>query len=65
MDEMRSETGSMDRWKCSKCGYVYDPHYGDRDGGIAPGTPFEDLPETWKCPRCGVGKNKFVKKAPN
>jgi rubredoxin len=64
MDEMRSGTGGADRWKCSKCGYVYDPRYGDRDHGIQPGTPFEDLPETWTCPRCGAGKNKFVKLAP-
>ncbi len=54
----------MDRWKCTKCGYVYDPVYGDRDGGIAAGTAFEDIPGTWKCPRCGVGKNKFVKIEP-
>jgi rubredoxin len=51
----------MDRWRCTKCGYVYEPSIGDRDHGIQPGTPFEDLPADWKCPRCGAAKNRFVK----
>lgn len=50
-------------WQCqgNNCGYIYNPSKGDRKGGIAPGTPFEDLPEEWKCPVCGAGK-KFFKK---
>ena len=40
-------------------GYVYDPEIGDPDNGIAPGTPFEKLPEDWTCPLCGVGKENF------
>ncbi len=44
---------------CSVCGYEYDPAVGDPDGGIAPGTPFEDIPDDWVCPVCGVGKDMF------
>jgi len=50
-----------ERYVCSVCGYIYDPELGDPDSGIKPGTPFELLPETWVCPVCGVGKDKFVK----
>jgi rubredoxin len=50
----------MTKWECLGCGYVYDPEVGDPDGGIAPGTPFEALPEDWICPECGVGKDMFV-----
>ena len=39
----------MDRYVCTACGYVYDPAEGDPDGGIAPGTPFEDIPDDWVC----------------
>ncbi len=49
----------MDKWECLACGYIYDPAVGDPDGGIAPGTPFEDLPDDWVCPECGVGKDMF------
>jgi rubredoxin len=49
----------MDKWECLACGYIYDPVVGDPDGGIAPGTPFEDLPDDWVCPECGVGKDMF------
>ena len=38
---------------------VYDPAVGDPDGGIAPGTQFEEIPEDWVCPVCGVGKDMF------
>lgn len=44
---------------CDVCGYVYDPAVGDPDNGIAPGTAFEDLPDNWVCPLCGVGKDQF------
>ena len=49
----------MEKWECTACGYIYDPAAGDPDNGIAPGTPFEDLPDTWVCPQCGVGKEFF------
>jgi rubredoxin len=49
------------KYKCKKCGYVYDPDKGDRAGGINPGTLFEDLPDDWVCPICKAGKNGFIK----
>jgi rubredoxin len=39
--------------------YVCDPAIGDPDNGITPGTPFEQLPNDWTCPDCGVGKDQF------
>ena len=52
-----------DMWRCpvANCGYIYDPDRGDRKGKIEKGTRFEDLPEGWKCPVCGAGKDKFVR----
>jgi flavin reductase (DIM6/NTAB) family NADH-FMN oxidoreductase RutF/rubredoxin len=47
---------------CTACGHIYDPAKGDPLSGIAPGTPFEDLPETWVCPVCGAEKADFAKK---
>ncbi|MGD9015312.1 MAG: rubredoxin [Candidatus Omnitrophota bacterium] len=49
----------MARYRCTVCGYVYDPVVGDPDNGIKPGTAFADLPDTWVCPECGVGKDMF------
>jgi rubredoxin len=49
----------MEKWKCSVCGNIYDPAVGDPDKGIAPGTPFEQLPEDWTCPVCGQPKSVF------
>jgi len=51
----------MGKWKCTVCGYIYDPEEGDSDAGIEPGTSFEDLPDDWVCPDCGVGKDLFEK----
>jgi len=51
----------MDKYRCVVCGYVYDPQVGDPDHNIAPGTPFEKLPDDWVCPECGVGKSEFEK----
>ena len=48
------------KYMCEPCGYIYDPAEGDPDGGIAPGTAFEDIPDDWCCPVCGVGKEDFV-----
>lgn len=50
----------MQKFECELCGYIYDPAVGDDDGGIAPGTSFNDLPEDWVCPLCGAGKEDFV-----
>lgn len=49
----------MSKYKCKVCGYVYDPHEGDPDHGVAAETSFADLPEDWVCPLCGVGKEEF------
>ena len=49
----------MKKWECEPCGYVYDPAKGDPDGGIKPGTPFEEIPEDWVCPVCGASKEDF------
>jgi len=52
----------MKKYKCMLCGYIYDPAKGDPDNGVAPGTPFEDLPDDWVCPECGADKSMFEKK---
>jgi len=49
----------MTKWRCTICGYVYDPEEGDPDNDVDPGTPFEDLPEEWVCPDCGASKEDF------
>lgn len=49
----------MKKYVCDVCGYIYDPEVGDPDQQIPAGTPFEDLPDTWECPLCGVGKDQF------
>ena len=51
----------MDKWKCSICGYVYDPVYGDPDNGVPAGIAFENVPDTWVCPVCGAAKDSFEK----
>jgi rubredoxin len=49
----------MTKYICTVCDYVYDPEVGDPDNGVAPGTAFEDLPDDWVCPECGVDKDEF------
>lgn len=49
----------MDKYVCNICGYVYDEAAGDPDSGIAPGTKWEDVPDDWVCPMCGVSKEDF------
>lgn len=49
----------MKKYVCDVCGWVYDPASGDPDGGISPGMPFEQLPDDWTCPLCGVGTDQF------
>ena len=46
------------KYECP-CGSVYDPALGDPDNGVAPGTVWEDVPEDWVCPICGLGKDAF------
>ncbi len=49
----------MQKWVCVPCGYIYDPEEGDPSNGVEPGTAFEDLPEDWVCPVCGIDKSFF------
>ena len=50
----------MKKYRCTVCDWVYDPEVGDPDSGIAPGTMFEDIPDDWTCPLCGVGKSDIT-----
>jgi len=59
--EKKEEKPAMAKYECSVCGYVYDPEAGDPDGKIPPGTPFENLPDSWVCPVCGAAKSEFKK----
>ncbi|MDY6786521.1 MAG: rubredoxin [candidate division WOR-3 bacterium] len=58
-NEKETKETKMKKYKCTVCGYVYDPQKGDPDGGIDPGTAFEDIPDDWVCPVCGVSKDQF------
>ncbi|MGI6669798.1 MAG: flavin reductase [Acetivibrionales bacterium] len=53
--------GGLKRYRCSICGYIYDPALGDAEHGIEPGTPFGDLPPDWVCPVCTAPKDCFTK----
>jgi len=57
----KSKEPKMQKYRCTVCNYIYDPAAGDPDSGIKPGTVFEDIPDTWRCPICGATKGKFVK----
>lgn len=60
-EDFKKEANKMQKYKCTVCGYVYDPEIGDPDSGIKPGTPFENLPDNWVCPVCGADKSLFEK----
>ncbi|MBB5705120.1 rubredoxin [Sphingopyxis panaciterrulae] len=49
----------MKKWMCMNCGWIYEQEVGDPEGGIAPGTAWEDIPDDWKCPDCGSLKSEF------
>ncbi len=49
----------MKKWVCSVCGYEYDPETGDAEHDLPAGVSFDDLPEDFVCPLCGVGKDMF------
>ena len=55
----------MDKYFCNPCGYTYDPEKGEPEHAIAPGTSFEDLPDDWVCPVCGIDKSMFMRVMPN
>jgi rubredoxin len=49
----------MKKWQCLVCGFIYDEAEGMPEEGIAAGTSWDDIPDDWMCPDCGVGKNDF------
>lgn len=53
------EAATKQLWVCTSCGFVYDPAEGDPDGGVPPGTAFDDIPDDWFCPVCGARKSDF------
>jgi flavin reductase (DIM6/NTAB) family NADH-FMN oxidoreductase RutF/rubredoxin len=59
IEKERKEMNKMTKYKCTVCGYIYEPEKGDPESGIKPGTSFEELPDDWECPICGVGKDEF------
>ena len=61
IEEKKEAAPKVAKYKCTVCGYIYDPELGDPDGGIKPGTPFEKLPDDWVCPVCGAAKSDFEK----
>ena len=58
--KIKGGTIFMKKYLCEACGYIYDPEVGDPDNGVEAGTAFEDIPEDWLCPLCGLGKDAFV-----
>ncbi len=54
-----SESVPYRSWMCVVCGFMYDEADGLPDEGIAPGTRWEDIPDSWCCPDCGVTKSDF------
>lgn len=61
VEEKQNEAMKMSQYECSVCGWTCDPEVGDTDNGVAPGTPFEKIPNDWQCPVCGAPKSEFKK----
>jgi len=61
IEERKEAVSKMTKYRCTVCGYIYDPALGDPDGGVKPGTAFEQLPDGWVCPVCGASKDAFEK----
>lgn len=59
LDAELEDPSLMQRYECRSCGYTYEPIKGDQQGKIAAGTPFEELPATWKCPVCSTPSSRF------
>jgi rubredoxin len=53
------ETEALDRYECRACGYIYEPEKGDDKRNVAADTPFQDLPDGWRCPVCGAPRSAF------
>lgn len=61
VEEKKEVKPEMSKYRCQVCAYEYDPEKGDPENNIAPGTPFEKLPDNWVCPVCSAPKSEFVK----
>ncbi len=61
VEETKKVVSNTIKYKCNVCGYIYDPEKGDPDGGIKPGTPFDEISDSWACPVCGATKDMFAK----
>jgi rubredoxin len=59
MSESSNQTVVLRKWMCVVCGYIYDEAAGEPEEGIAAGTRWEDVPDTWTCPDCGTTKDDF------
>ena len=59
--QSEKDAPGMSKYICEICGYIYDPEKGDPSAGIPAGTPFEKLPDNWRCPICGADKTMFKK----
>lgn len=62
IDQNGNPTDGRGDWKqflCRACGWIYDEKLGDPDGGLSAGTRFDDIPDDWQCPLCGVTKRDF------
>lgn len=59
MNEAVATATAYRTWMCVVCGFIYDEAAGLPEEGIAPGTRWEDVPDTWTCPDCGVTKDDF------
>jgi rubredoxin len=55
----KEEIKKMEKYRCTICGYIYDPAIGDPENKVSPGTGFNDLPDDWVCPVCGAPKDQF------
>lgn len=65
MSEPAVETQVLDRYECRACGYVYEPDQGDSKSDVPSGTPFAELPASWRCPVCGVRTSQFENIGPS
>ncbi|MEC9488296.1 MAG: flavin reductase [Halanaerobium sp.] len=59
--ELEGQGRELSRYQCNICGYIYDPEEGDESSGVAPCTPFKQLPEEWVCPVCGASQDQFTR----
>jgi rubredoxin len=59
MSQSNTDSLPLRKWMCVVCGFIYDEAEGLPDEGLEPGTRWEDIPDTWTCPDCGVTKDDF------